>query len=159
MKHRTTQIQKNLRKQRGTAYVLVLSITTLLVTLGIAASQLAQSQIEQGNLDQDLAKARHAAMSFQDVISRRNTGSTTWRSGVTNSTWYQLPTQDSISLFYAYVDPIDGDINDDDADPFLLYTWAHSGTAFRIYSAEYSVDEDDEWARDASTFKQRVFAK
>jgi len=57
MKHRTTQIQKNLRKQRGTAYVLVLSITTLLVTLGIAASQLAQSQIEQGNLDQEIGRA------------------------------------------------------------------------------------------------------
>jgi len=159
MEHRTTQHQRSLRKQRGTAYILVLSITTLLVTLGIAATQLAQGQIEQGNLDQDLAKARHAAMSFQDVICRRNTGSTTWRDGVTGTTWYQLPTQDSVNLFYAYKDPIDGDLRNNHTDPFVLYTLAYSGTAFRIYSAEYSVDVDGKWTRNTSTFKQEVFTK
>lgn len=145
------------QRQRGTAYVLVLSITTLLVTLGIAATQIAQGQIEQVDLDQDLAQARLAAQVTQDIIHRRNSGTTTWRDGVSNATWYSLASLDGLSYFYAYVDPIDGDLSNNTTDPFVLYTLAFSGQAFRIYSSEYRVDEDGNWTRDASTFKQEVF--
>lgn len=151
--------QKHLRKQRGTAYVLVLAITTLLVTLGIAATHLAQNQIEQGDSALDQAKARLAAQSYLDILHRRNNGSTTWRDGVATETWFLLTSQDGIDLYYAYDDPIDGDLDDDYTEPFRLYTLAKSGTAFRIYSVEYTADTDGNLTRNASTFKQEVFVK
>ncbi|MEM9346546.1 MAG: hypothetical protein AAGB26_08005 [Planctomycetota bacterium] len=149
---------KTLRRQRGTAYVLVLAITTLLITLGLTATQLAQDQIEQGDIQSDQAKARLAALYMQDVIHKRNTGDLTWRDGLDTETWYYMGTQDGILVFQAYADQIDGDLDDDYAEPFLLYTLAVSGTTFRIYSVEYASDSSGNLTRNASTFQQQVFA-
>ncbi|MEO0476949.1 MAG: hypothetical protein AAF085_13405 [Planctomycetota bacterium] len=147
------------RRQRGTAYVLVLAITTLLITLGFAAAQLAQNQIEQGDTQLDQAKAGLTAQFIQDLVHKRNTGDLTWRDGVDTETWYFMGQEDGVRVFFAYVDPIDSDLGDDYSEPFVLYTMGLSGTTFRIYSVEYSSDSEGNLTRNASTFQQQVFVK
>ncbi|MEM6257810.1 MAG: hypothetical protein AAGI37_05805 [Planctomycetota bacterium] len=152
-------ISKTMRRQRGTAYMLVLAITTLLITLGLTATQLAQDQIERGDIQSDQAKARLAALYMQDVIHKRNTGDLAWRDGLETETWYLQGAQDGVLLFYAFVDEIDGDLDDDYTEPFLLYTMGYAGATFRIYSVEYVSDSSGNLTRNASTFQQQVFAK
>jgi hypothetical protein len=148
-----------LRKQRGTAYVLVLAITTLLITLGIAATQLAQNQIEQGDNENGQAKARLAGQAALDIIHKRNTGDLTWRDGVVAEQWYPLGLVDDVYVYYAYLDPIDSDVEDDYADPVVLYTLAFTGNNYRIFSAEYTADDAGNLTLNGSTLKQEVFAK
>lgn len=147
------------RRQCGTAYVLVLSITTLLVTLGIAATQLAQNQIEHGETEDDLAKARLAAMYTQDYIHKSITGDDAWRDNLDSTNWRYFAELDGIKIWYNYVDEVDGDLTDDYSEPFVLYTLAVSGQASRIYSAEYTADADGNLTRNASTLRQEVFSQ
>ena len=147
------------RRQRGTAYILVLAITTLLVTLGLAASQLARGQIEQGDNALDQSKARLTALYMQDIFQKQNSGNLTWRDGKESETWYFQTEIDGVRILYAYVDQIDNDLDDDYSEPFLLYTMGLSGTSFRIYSAEYVADEDGNLTLNASTLQQQVFVK
>ena len=147
------------RRQRGTAYILVLAITTLLVTLGLAAAQLAQGQIEQGDDALDQSKARLTALYMQDVFQKQHSGDLAWRDGVESGTWYYQTQVDDVRIYYAFVDQIDGDLDDDYSEPFLLYTLGLSGTSYRIYSAEYAADEDGNLTLNASTFQQQVFVK
>ena len=151
--------QKRMHRQRGTAYVLVLAITTLLITLGIAATQLAQNQIEQGDSKQGQAEARLAAQYTQDILHKRNSGDLTWRDGIVPEQWYPLAPMNGTKVYYSYIDPIDGDVEDDYSDPFVLYTLAQSGTNFRVYSAEYTADDAGNLTLKASTLKQEVFAR
>lgn len=151
--------RKASKRERGTAYVLVLAITTLLVTLGLAATQLAQGQIEQGESEQDVAKARLAAQYTQDYIHKLRTGDTTWRDGLLTSRWYYFTNLDGVDIWHAYVDQIDGDLADDYSEPFVLYTLARSGSAYRSYIAEYSADEDGNLTLNVSTLRQGVFNK
>ena len=147
------------RRRRGTAYVLVLAITTLLVTLGLAATQLAKGQIEQGEAELDVARARVAAQTAQDLIHKGIDGGDSWRDGAATASWYLLGVFDGVRIWYAYIDQIDGDLSDDYSEPFLLYTMANVGSAYRIYSVEYTADEDGKLTRNAGTFKQEVFAR
>lgn len=146
-------------RQRGTAYVLVLAITSLLVTLGFAATQLAQNQIKQGENEVDLAKARLAATYAQDYIHKLMDGETDWRDSHLAATWYSFSTIDGVDIYYTYIDQIDGDLGDDYSQPFLLYTRADSGDATRMFITEYTVDEDHNVTRNASSFRQVVFVK
>lgn len=147
------------KRQRGTAYVLVLAITTLLVTLGIAATQLAQNQIKRGESEQDVAKARLAAQYTQDYLQKMHSEDETWRDGVLTARWYYFTNLDGVDIWHAYVDQIDGDLTDDYSEPFLLYTMARSGNAYRSFIAEYSADADGNLILYASSLRQAVFYK
>lgn len=147
------------RHQRGTAYVLVLAITALLVTLGLAANQLAQNQIERGESDHDLAKARLAALYTQDYVHKLINGSLTWRDGITSGNWRYFTMLDGVRIWFAYVDQIDGDLSNDYSEPFVLYTLAICGDAYRLYSVEFSADDAGNLTAIASTFRQEVLGK
>lgn len=153
---RSSQRVKNMRRQRGTAYVLVLAITTLLVTLGLAAAQLAKGQVEQGNREQDVAKARTAAQYAQDYMHKLRSGDTAWRDELETQRWYYFTRLDGVDIWHAYVDQIDGDLADDDSEPFVLYTLARSGDAYRSYIAEYTADAEGNLTLNPSTYRQGV---
>jgi type II secretory pathway component PulK len=145
------------RRTRGTALVLVLGMTTLLVTLGIAATQIARGELKRNTLAQDQADARVAAQYAIDYIHKTLNGRTSWRDNASNGSWNYFAQLDDVSIAYAYVDEIDGDLTNDATQPFFLYTLAIKGDSRRVYRIELIPDDEGNLIRNDSTFEQGVF--
>lgn len=145
------------RRQRGTAYVLVLAITSILIVLGIAATQIARGEIERNDLEQDQAKARIAAQYAMDYIHKLRNGDVTWRANVVNAQWRSFMNYNGVAIYSAYIDQIDGDMANDSGQPFLLYTAAVSGDSRRVYRVEMISDDAGNLTRNDETFEQIPF--
>lgn len=146
-----------LRKQRGTAYVLVLSITSLLVVLGLAATQIARGEIRQGELELEQAQALLSSQSTIDIFHLQYNGETAWRKSVLNGRWYHGGTYQGAALYFAILDPNDTDLADDNSDSFLFYSCAEVGDSRRIYRIEFTSDDAGNLTRKASTFQQVMY--
>lgn len=144
-------------RQRGTAYVLVLAITSMLVMLGITATQISRGEMKRNTLEQDQAEVRLLAISCQDILHKQLSGRLTWRASARDGKWTRFETIDGVTLYYAFVDQIDGDITNDYTQPFLLYTAAVDGDSARAYIVELVPDESGNLTRNASSFRQMVF--
>jgi len=150
-------IIKQHRRTRGTALVLVLGMTTLLVTLGFAVTQIARGELKKNTLEQDQADARIAAQYTLDYMHKALDGSTSWRSGAGNGTWKYFASLDGAWIFYSYVDEIDGDMSNDATQPFVLYSLAVKGNSKRAYRVELIPDESGNLKRNDASFEQVVF--
>ena len=139
------------RRQRGTAYVLVLAITSLLITLGIAATQLARGEIQKGELETEQAEARYSALSAIDIVHARFEGTTAWRSSYVSGTWYALDSFDGSDLYIVLFDQTDNNLADANTDPFLLYVAAINGDTRRFFSVQFTSDDSGNLTRDHST--------
>lgn len=148
---------KRYRKQRGTALVMVLGMTTLLVTLGLTAVQIARGELRQNELEQDQAEARIAAQYALDYFHKTLDGDTTWRASASNLSWRLFATLDGVTIYYAYQDQIDGDISNDATQPFLLYSLAIKGNSRRLYRVELIPDASGNLKRNHSKFEQGTF--
>ena len=148
--------RRSRRRQRGTAYVLVLSITSMLVVMGIAATQIARGELERYELESGQAAARLSAVSLQDMIHKQIDGDMTWRDSATSGAWVRFGTLDGGDLFYRYRDQIDGNMSDDYTEPFLLYTRAIYGESRRTYVIEMIPDDDGEITPNAASFSQVI---
>jgi len=153
MKHQLRQR----RRSKGTALVLVLGITTLLVTLGITAVQISRGELKQNELEQDQAEVRIAAHCALDFIHKSLDGDTAWRSSAFDASWYYFTNFDGANIYYGYVDQIDGDVSNDATQPFMLYTLAIKGNSKRVYRVELIPDADGNLRRNDSTFEQGIF--
>lgn len=145
------------RRRRGTAYVLALSITSMLIVLGITATQIARGAIEENELEHDQAEARTAALYAQDYIHKFLDGNTSWRANAPNANWSYFAQLHDVTMFYAYVDQIDGDITNDPTQPFMLYTLAVKGESRRVYRVEVVPDADGNLTRNLDKFEQVAF--
>lgn len=145
------------RRRRGTAYVLALAVTSMLVVLGIAATQIARGAIEQKGLEHDQAQARIAALYAQDYIQKLLDGDTAWRGAAPDGTWSLFAELHGVTLHYAYIDQADGDITNDPTQPFLLYTMAVKGASRRVYRVEMIPDENGNLTRNLDKFEQVAF--
>ena len=144
-------------RQRGTAYVLVLGITTLLVVMGIGGAMLGRVEVEKGNLQHDQAVARLAAEVTLDIRHKQlNLSGTAWRSAVQHDTWSAAQTYAGAQIRTKIVDEIDGDLTNNNAQPFRVYTMAQVGNAARVYSIEMIPEDDDTYTRNARTLRQEV---
>ena len=152
-----TKLQIGTARQRGTAFVLVLAITSLLVMLGITTTQLSRNEMQRNNLDQDQASVRLIALTGQDILHKRLDGSTAWRATAANGSWTYYGAIDGVALYYAFVDQIDGDVTNDATQPFLLYTLAVDGDSIRSYIVELVPDDSGNLTRNASSFRQAIF--
>ena len=140
--------------QRGTIYVLVLGITTLLVAMGLAGSMLARISVERTNLGEDQAKARLLAVSYLDYCHSRIDGYTLWRGTVSQNVWDTPEAFADGSAERMYIDEIDGDITNDNDQPFRLYVRVTVGNAVRAYSQEFIPGESDKLIRDPKSLRQ-----
>lgn len=145
-----------LRRQRGTVYVLVLSITSLLVVLGIASSMLARKHTRQSVLQHNQTSARLAAITALDYQHKMIDGDATWRNAVTDGVWSAGATYEDAVVQYKFIDEMDGSLVDSSAHPFRLYAKATVGDAVRIYSAEFIPDAANSYTRDPRTFRQEL---
>jgi len=141
-------------RRRGTAYVLVLSITTLLIVLGISATFIARGDLEQNQLEHDQANARVCAQYTLDYVQKLRDGDTTWRLEAPHARWISFLNIDGVSMYYAYVDPIDSDLANDSTQPFLIYSKAISGNAKRMFVVEMIPGENGRLIRNTDSFKQ-----
>lgn len=143
---------------RGTAYVLVLGITSLLIVLALAAAQITKRHVERNELHMNEAQARLNAEYVQGYIQKLYDGDMTWRDNVGDNQWAYFFTYEGVSMYYAFEDPIDGQMAGDYTQPFRLYTIAVAGEAQRLYSAEYMPDEDGHLTRTAWTLRRETLA-
>ena len=143
-------------RRRGTAYVLVLGITSLLVTLGLAAIELSSIERERYELAQDQATARYAAFTGLDLLHKSLEGNSTWRDSASDDTWGIVYVEGDLTLSYKFVDEEDGMIAGDYTQPFRLYTRASIGHSNRLYSVVYTPDASNNLTRDLSTFRQET---
>lgn len=147
---------RSVRRQRGTVYVLVLGITTLLVAMGVAGAMLARVANERSNLEQDQAKARLLALSMFDIRHGQIDGYTLWRAFVTNDTWDGWQTLGDGQVRSKYLDEVDGDIKNwgGEDQPFRLYVEAQVGDAVRVYSQEFIVGDSNVLIRNPKSLRQ-----
>ena len=143
-------------KQRGTAYVLVLSITTLLVVLGLTSTLIARSTLQRTELEADQAKARLLGITFMDYCHSRIDGSAFFRMLVQSGEWRSAEPFGDGTARHMYLDEIDGDMNDGNAHPFRLYVMVTVGDAVRVYSQEFIPDDSNNLRRDPKTFRQET---
>lgn len=142
------------RRRRGTAYVLALALTSILIVLGIAATQIARGEMQKNTLEHDVVQARIAAHYTLDYIHKLLDDDADWRDGAQNKRWVFLRRIGDAYLYFAYYDQIDGDITNDYTQPFLLYVAAVVGDTRRVYRVELVPDEDGDLTRNTSTLQQ-----
>lgn len=147
----------NRANRRGTAYLLVLAITSMLVVLGFAANQIAANQIDREQLETDQANARLAASSSLDHVHKLLDGQTAWRGYINSGYWYLLRTEDDTTVYLAVIDQVDGDLSNNNAQPFLVYCMAVVNNSRRVYSVEFYSDAAGNLTMNHAKFKQSTF--
>lgn len=140
--------------RRGTVYILVLGITTMLVVFGIAGAMIARVTVEQGQLQEELTKAKLAAEVALDVRHKQIDGQNAWRGSVGDNTWSKNNNIADAKVYFKYVDEYDGTIANDNTQPFRLYAKAEVGQAVRVYSVEFVPDDTAKLTRRPRTFRQ-----
>lgn len=143
-------------RRRGTAYVLVLSVTTLLVVMGIGGSMAARVAVEQSDLETEQALTRLAAMCMLDVTHKRLDGRMDWRNTVGNDLWSYRELYGRTKVYVKFIDEIDGSINGDYTQPFRVYAMSTLNKTVRIYSIEFVPDADGTLTRNARTLRQET---
>jgi len=140
--------------RRGSAYILVLGITTMLVVFGIGGAMIGRVTVEEGRLQEELIKARLAADVSLDVMHKRLDGATAWRGVVSDDTWSSSQTIADADVRFKYVDEFDGNLGNDNTQPFRVYAKAQVGDAVRVYSVEFVPDASNNLTRRPRSFRQ-----
>ncbi len=115
-------------------YLLVLSLTAMLVAVGVTAVTVGRIDLQSTRLEEDQADARLLAHAMIEVVRLRLEDDDGWRNRYTNHTWTASYQVGSASYRFKLVDEQDGSLSDDPADPARLYVQADAGDASRVYS-------------------------
>ena len=143
-------------KRRGTAYVLVLSITSLLVMLGLTASQLVRTEISNNSRLEDQAAVQLSAMSALDIMHKRLDGETAWRSSTAHDAWDTGEKIDGVLVQFKFIDETDGNLSSDNTHRFRLYAMATRNDARRLYSVELMPDASFNLRRNPTTLRRET---
>ncbi|MBX2852743.1 MAG: hypothetical protein KTR15_13485 [Phycisphaeraceae bacterium] len=154
MAERAATSRRRNGRQRGSAYILVLGITTMLVVMGIGSSLLSRVMLEQSNLEEDVVSVRLAAVSALDVMHKRIDGDTGWRSKFSHDTWGGTEAYGDAEVQFKFVDEADENLADDATQLFRVYARATIGHAVRVYSVELKPDGSGGYTRDARTLRR-----
>jgi len=106
--------------RRGSAYVLILGLSALIVTLALGAIAMARIQARRGRTTADITHARlyaHAAVEMARFIIKNDPQ---WRQNHPNGTWAaDVPVGNGTGALEV-IDPNDGDLADDELHPVVL---------------------------------------
>ena len=159
-------LKRNPIRQRGTVYLLVLSITTLLVGIGVTAVIVGRINLKTEALEADQTQARFLAQNSIDLLRQELNADPSWRTNYTNDTWYGSYDGGVGTVRFKLIDEGDGSLIDDDKDPVRMYVQATVGGAVRIYSVVLSVSDieldipiitgSDDAVEDVSTSRVRI---
>jgi len=120
---------------------LVLSVTAMLVAIGVTAVMAGRIQVQAASLDEDQAQARVMAQSAIELLRKAINDQPTWRTTYTSGTWNGPNDMGAGQVRFKVVDEGDGNLADDANDPVRLYAEATVGGAVRIYSAVLSCSD------------------
>lgn len=121
-------------RQRGTVYLLVLSITAMLVATAVTAVIVGRIDLKGQTLEEDQTQARVLARTGLDLVRVSLNQDADWRTRQKPDTWVGPATVGAGSVRYKLLDDGDGDLLDDPADAVRVYVEATVGDAVRIYS-------------------------
>lgn len=121
-------------RQRGTVYLLVLSVTAMLVAIGVTAIMVGRIDLKSLRLEEDQADARLLAQSLLEVVRLELEDDDEWREEYTSGEWTAYRKVGQTAYRFKLVDEQDGNLADSDTDPARLYVQADAGDASRIYS-------------------------
>lgn len=122
------------RRQRGTVYLLVLSVTVMLVAIGVTAVTVGRIDLKSLRLEEDQAEARLFAQSVIEVVRLELERDDAWRKTYTSGEWTAYRNVGQTSYRFKLVDEQDGLLADNETDAARLYVQANAGDASRIYS-------------------------
>lgn len=126
----------SVHRTRGSVYVLVLGVSTLITIVGVSAIALAQSTSRVSSSNRDWADAGVSAQAGIELMIAELNTSATWRSD-----FKPMGPIGRIKIGRALVeiridDPVDGDFTENPLDPVRIYSTATIGNATRCYSVE-----------------------
>ncbi len=116
---------RGLPRRRGGVYVLALGTALLVTVVGVSALVAARGQRMAIADAQDFCRARHAALAAIDVGLEAMEASPDWRALLPSGAWVTNASLGAARLSLRGVDPTDGNLADDRADPVVL-----TGTGF-----------------------------
>ena len=131
---RVLRSPRGARRQRGTVYLLVLSVTVMLVAIGVTAVTVGRIDLKSLRLEEDQAEARLFAQSVIEVIRLELERDEAWRKTYTSGEWTAYRKVGQTAYRFKLVDEQDGLLADNETDAARLYVQANAGDASRIYS-------------------------
>lgn len=133
MKQRPTCAARRAR-QRGSAFVLVIAVTSIVGIIGMAGLMVVRVQHRGVRGRADATQAQALADAALQLIHRRIADDDAWRDDHEHDTWSSAEALGSGTFIYKFVDEDDGDLADDDRDKVRLYTQATVGDSVRLVS-------------------------
>lgn len=122
-------------RRRGSAYVLVLAVTSLVGLIGLTALTAARLQ-HRGSQDRgDAVAAQHLADAALQLVHARLTANANWRTATPHDTWSTPEALGNGTVSFRLVDEADGDLTRGDG-PVRVFTRATVGDAVRLVSVE-----------------------
>jgi hypothetical protein len=122
--------------RRGSAYIAILGVSLLVITLGLGGLLASRSTRMTMSLESDQSEARAYAFGAIDWIRRSMSLDAAWRSKLVSGATAAPMTFGRGTIAYRLVDEVDGDLANEALDPVRVYGFGYAGEAARGLSVE-----------------------
>ena len=122
-------------RRRGTVYLLVLSTVLVVTVVGLASISLVRSQRREAMLVEESLEARADAKAAMDLGLHLVDSVSDWRSTLADGDWVSDQSIGAGTLTISAVDPVDGDVSDDEDDPVDVTIEVNVGSARQMLRA------------------------
>lgn len=116
-------------RHRGSIYLTVLSASMVVTVLGLSALMVVRSRHAAVTIMSDAARARNAAQAAVEMGLQTIDSTATWRTTKPNGVWLVNQKVDTATFMLMVIDPKDGSLANNAADPVLMSTLATCGGA------------------------------
>ncbi len=124
---------------RGSIYVTVLGVTTMVVMIGLTAVYVGRVQARSATTSNDFAQARIYARSGIELAMMAIANDPYWRTNLGNGVWFSGKPIGNGTFTLSVADPIDGDVATGQSDPVVLTSTGIKGAAKYIVSTRVDV--------------------
>lgn len=125
--------------RRGSAYLLVLGVSMVVVMIGVTSSRLMRLRSANARLGEGEVRAEFLARSAADVVLKRLNLDDAWRDANSSGVWSGDEAIDGGTFRFMLMDE-DGSLGDDAGDRARLHVSATIGGATRIFSVEVEAE-------------------
>ncbi len=115
--------------------MLVLGASVLVMTVGVSAAILARTNMRAAQSDRAWDHATTAAHGALEVAGHHMNTHSAWRTGPNPIGPMAIGSATAVAIM---LDPVDGDLDDDDTEGVRVYCIAHSGSATRYCSMAFT---------------------
>jgi len=128
-------------RRRGTAYVIVLSTSMIVMTLGVSALLAVRAQVRSAATTDHAVEARLNANAGVDLaLYTLYSYNSAWRDAFTSGAWVEDYAIGHGTFSVTVVDPIDDDLADSHLDPIVIRSIGTRGEARAIVEVELRPD-------------------